>query len=207
LLSKIFMNLTWFHELAHVVRGHLDILRGETRTSGATLWDSYDISAYPDKALIRALEYDADRWAGFMAADIAYAKPKYFPELGDLKPRWTISLMLYSYAIVCAYRHHRNLAHGHDPSEYPRPLARLAIFLSGMMMYLDGVLSQRAINRVIREALAFADLAAGVFPEINSLYDLTNEKFRNALIDHGARVVEEYAKFDESIWNRGYLSA
>lgn len=206
LLATIFMKLIWFHELAHVFRGHLNLLQAEFNARPLTLWDDYDIREYDDTVLMRAIEYDADRWAGFLAANIAYARPTYFPLLRKRHPHHTLSFMIYCYAVVCGYRHHRNIRDGQDSPEYPRPLARIGIFLSGMQVYLDPIIGERTIDRILREAMGFTMLAADIFPELNGLYDLTERDFRESLIAHGESVIWEYHRFQKRIWSSGYLT-
>lgn len=189
-VSNLLMATVWAHEMAHILRGHLDARRATFGLDANWLWD-VPVKPEPDPeraAFVRSLEYDADIWAGFLVADLCARRPTYFEWLSARTPLQNITFCIFGYAVICAYWRARDAERKWRSTSYPDPLTRLAIFLHGMSQRVSGQWREASFQRCIGEAMRWMAGVARVFPPLAAIYDFT-EKLHNQDIHRNARDV------------------
>lgn len=191
-LSNVLMAAVWAHEMAHVLRGHLDALRATFPRESNRLWDVPVAPLSESAAFVRCLEYDADSWAGFLMADLCARRPAYFEWLGARTPLDNVAFCIFGYAVICAYWRARNAEHQQRSPAYPDPLTRLAIFLQGLSQRGVGRWSDASFGRCIGAAMRWMGGAAHVFPPLAAIYDFVEESHNRDIRRDASDVLTDY---------------
>ena len=200
-LFQKFLVGVFAHELAHVVRGHVDLL---ARTTGfraeldeMNMWGRRNSRA-PD--LIRLLEFDADVIAARIIAALSIDPPDWLTRWRAGGARHTIIETLSGLCLFFASIEREDQDDGARAETYPRPLGRLLAMLGEMERYWsarDG--STDFYEDIFTGALSVLRLVENVFAEVDMLRDLTDPNVYRTTLEELDGLIDRMETFEPTI--------
>ena len=134
------LKSVFFHEVSHVLRGHVDVMRSQKRSSTGII-DELEIRRSrprdPIRILIRPMEYEADRFGATLAADTLLNFPEAFERWKPNTLEENLCYSIWSFALFCVALEEDDGISGNRSSTYPSPLVRLSNHIGALQGYLD----------------------------------------------------------------------
>lgn len=185
---SIIMSTVFFHELAHVLRGHVDFLNTESE-GNSNLIDERILQARDNFEMLfryrRGLEFDADDFGAFLFAVAILETPVAMPRWERMTSGENLSFVLLAYALFCLSIEEDDIEIGEHSESYPEPMVRFSLFVGrlGQIVDTNGDKFDTSFNHIIRSA--FSLLAH--FEHIFTGVDL----YRNFLIEENKELLKQ----------------
>ncbi|MBL4801192.1 MAG: hypothetical protein JKY45_04805 [Emcibacter sp.] len=169
-MFRMILLSVYAHELAHVVRGHVDDLHARTEGRQSFLDElmmtSDDEPVHRER--IRAYEYDADRFAAGLLFELANDPPNVLERWCLNTPTENLAVVLFANALFNAAVYETQTQCRQVKSDYPSPLLRYSTAVSQMKRaHLDRVGQDHFENEVLQKSMSMLSLHETIFPVID----------------------------------------
>jgi hypothetical protein len=194
-LFQLILLTVYAHELAHIIRGHVDDLHDR---SGGVQFFLDELMMISDKALvqpgrIRAYEYDADRFAAGLLFELANDPPEILERWCRNTPTENLSVVLFASALFNAAVYETQTQNKQIKSVYPSPLLRYSTAVSQMKRaHIDRFGEDGFEEEVLQKSMGMLSVHEPIFPVIDHFRLFNSPETLVALRSESDAVIKDF---------------
>ena len=180
------------HELAHILRGHVDFVRRSGDQSGRV--DELGVArrrtsrhAIP----LRVLELDADYIGAGLLSNLAQRVPTPFEFWSRTGPNENLAFALWAFAMFALALEEQDKALGMSDPDYPSPLLRFVLLGTDVIKATGGAAAETS-HLILGQVFSMLELYEPLFPSIGLMRAFTEEAWMAQLIDEVDALLEEH---------------
>lgn len=204
-LFQLILLTVYAHELAHIIRGHVDDLHDR---SGGTQSFLDELMMTSDKTpmqpeRIRAYEYDADRFAAGLLFEMANDPPDILERWCRNTPTENLSVVLFANALFNAAVYETQTQNRQIKSVYPSPLLRYSTAVSQMKRaHIDRFGEDGFEQEVLQRSMSMLSVHESIFPVIDHFRLFNRPETLAALRSESEAVITDFENAQEELRKR-----
>ncbi|MCF6445694.1 ImmA/IrrE family metallo-endopeptidase [Nereida sp. MMG025] len=201
-LFQLILLTVFAHELAHIVRGHVDDLHDRSGGVQSFLDELMMTSdtAPLQQGRIRAYEYDADRFAAGLLFELANDPPDILERWCRNTPTENLSVVLFANALFNAAVYETQTQNRQVKSIYPSPMLRYSTAVSQMKRaHIDRFGEDGFEEEVLQKSMGMLSVHEAIFPVIDHFRLFNRPEALVALRSESEAVITDFEDVQEDL--------